>query len=343
MSHNKSSDEQPISILVTGGTGMLGANVLEQLTRKGFSVRATKRPTSSFKLIHKVFERSAENPIEQFSRIEWVEADLLNAEQMLNATRNIQLVFHAGAMVSFSPKNSKEIIQTNQQGTANLVDACIANDVKEICYVSSIAALGKAKNGEAIDETCAWEGDKGQGAYAISKHRGEIEVMRALEHGIRLNIVCPSIILGPDQLDGVSGQIISLVSKGLPIYTNGIIGYVDARDVAKIMIKLMLETDLNGERFIANAEDITFRQTFEIMAELLEKRKPFIRIYPWMSYLSYPFILLFGFLIGKGAFISFSNMMFIFNKSKYSNKKVRQMLDFQFTSVEESLRFSIKP
>ena len=131
--------EQP-SILVTGGTGMLGAHLLHQLVLMGKSVRAIRRPDSPRQLIADLEHT-----------VQWVEADLLDIPALEDAMQGIKQIYHCGAMVSFHPRDVKQMRRINIEGTANLVNIALDQQVERLIHVSSIAALGRSKNRLELD------------------------------------------------------------------------------------------------------------------------------------------------------------------------------------------------
>jgi len=325
--------------LVTGGTGLTGSHLLFELTKQGERVRATKRNGSSVDFVKKVFSLYNPDVSSQFELIEWVDADLLDFESLLNATTGIETVFHTGAVVSFNAKDAQSISETNVRGSANVVDACIQNGVKTLCHVSSIAALGESNSQGVVDESSHWAKSKGQSVYAKSKFFGELEVWRGVEQGLRVVIVNPSVILGPGRWETGSGQLFSRISKGMPFYTNGVTGYVDVRDVARAMVCLAKDSSINNERFILNAENLSYNDVFSSIAKSVGGKPPRYMIKPWMVNVVWPFIKAGGIIVGKGSAISRENIRSAFNKTYYSSDKIRKRLNFEFTPIAESISF----
>ncbi len=326
-------------ILVTGGTGLLGSHLLYELCKNGEKIRATKRANSSTDFVKWVFGLYSQNIDELFGRIEWVDADLLDYESLVNATAKMETVYHTGAIVSFNPSQASAIGTTNVAGTANLVDACLQNGVKNLCHVSSVASLGEANIQGITDEDCKWAKSKGQSAYAKSKFLGENEAWRAHEQGIRVVIVNPSVILGPGRWENGSGQLFQQVKKFMPFYTDGVTGYVDVLDVAKAMVQLMQDSSINGERFVLNSQNLSFQELFTLMAKNLGKKSPCLKISPWVVDVAYPFVYLFGVLSGKGNAVSKANMKSAFSKTYYSSDKIKSRIGFNFTPISETVEF----
>lgn len=328
-----------MSSLVTGATGLVGSNILYLLTQNGVRLKALKRSTSSVEFVKWVFGLYTSDVEQQFELIDWVDADLLDYQSLLEATRGVRTVYHAGAVVSFNPKDSHGILATNVTGTSNLVDACLENGVKELCYASSVAALGGANERGIIDEQCKWDKSRGQTAYARSKFMGENQVWRAHEMGLRTVVVNPTVILGAGRWSSGSGQLFTRVKKGMPFYTNGVSGYVDVRDVANIMVKLMQTTTISGERFVINSQNMSYHDLFCSMAKNFGKKPPRYGVPKWGVDVAYPLIWLGGVLTGRGSALSKANLKSAFLETNYSSRKIADCLGYEFIPVDESVRF----
>src|SRR5690554_1848751 len=98
-------------IFVTGGTGLLGAQLLLDLIRQGENVRALKRLGSDLNFVRRVF--AFEGATEKFNRIAWVDGDLLDVVQLEELISGCDKVYHAAAMVSFSKKDHDAMLETN--------------------------------------------------------------------------------------------------------------------------------------------------------------------------------------------------------------------------------------
>lgn len=334
--------DQGSTVLVTGATGLVGAHLLYALTAQGQRVRAIRRHNSSTNFVEWVFGLYTQTPNNQLDMIDWVEADLLDYDSLQVATVGVQTVYHAGAVVSFSPADSQSILATNVLGVANLVDACIYNGVAELCHISSVASLGKPNSQGIIDEQCDWTTSRGRSVYAQSKFLGENQAWRAMEMGMRVVVLNPSVILGPGRWESGSGQLFSRVKRGMPFYTNGTSGYVDVRDVAKAAIALMEDASISGDRFVLNAENVTFADLFGMMADAMGRRHPWFRVPRWTTALAYPLLWLGGLISGKGNSLSWANLQSAFKHSHYSSQKIVQRIGFEFIPIEQSINFIAK-
>ena len=326
-------------VFVTGGTGFLGAHLLFHLLEKGERVRALKRNSSKFDLLNRVFSFYTNSPQSMLNRIEWIEGDILDVYALDKMLEGISVIYHAAAVVSFQPADSREMQNTNIKGTANLVNAALDKKIKKLCHVSTIAAIGRAENDKPINEKTIWKSSKRNSNYAVSKYGAEKEVWRGIEEGLNAIIVNPAIILGPGEINSGTGQMISTVLNGLKFYTPGINGFVDVRDVAKIMIQLM-ESDITGERFVVSAENLSYKDFFNHISKCLGKSAPRFEAKKWMGEIAWRIEHIKGLITNSKPLITRETAKTANNTYIYSNKKLSETLNFKFIPVAESIKDS---
>jgi len=236
-------------ILVTGGTGLVGAHLLYKLTSQNEKIRAIYRSEHKIQLVKNVFESYSADAENLFKKIEWVEADILDIPALLEAFKDITYVYHSAAFVSFEPNKYHLLRRTNIDGTANVVNLCLSENVKKLCYVSSIATLGNELNNKPVSEDTIWNPEADNNDYAITKYGAEMEVWRGTQEGLNAVIVNPGVILGFGFWDNGTGNLFKKAQKGFKFYTSGTIALVSVEDVVKVMIDLM-HSDIVNERFV---------------------------------------------------------------------------------------------
>lgn len=260
-------------ILVTGGTGQIGSRLLLNLTKnKAYKVRAIYRNTQSLEKIRQLFVKHSDSGAAQFDTIEWVQADLSNIPALEKAFEGVTFVFHCAGLISFQPQDFDKLIEVNVQGTANIVNLSIDFGVKKLCYVSSVATLSTLPH-TPIDEENDWNNEDNNTDYAISKHGAEMEVWRGSQEGLPVVIVNPSVVLGGDFADRGSGLLYKKVADGLRYYPAGATGFVGVDDVVRAMVQLQF-SEVAGERFVLNAENLTYKAVLERIAKQLGVKAP---------------------------------------------------------------------
>lgn len=325
-------------ILVTGATGLVGSFLTLELLKRGRQVRALKRPSRNMTLIRRVFELNSDDPDELLSRIEWVNGELLDIYSLEDALEGVEEVYHCAALVSFMPGDRKRLMKINSEGTANLVNASLEKNVRKICHVSSIAALGRPeKKHDIIDETLVWKASRNNSNYAVSKYGAEREIWRGVAEGLDAVIVNPSVVLGVAGPGMGSSRLFNVVWNGLKVYPPGKNGFVDVRDVAKAMV-LLMESDIRNERFIISAENVTYKRLFEMMADGFGKRGPKIRVSGLLSGLSWRVELILSWLKGRKPLITKETARTAVQHYEYSNERIRKAIGYEFIPIEESIR-----
>lgn len=323
-------------ILVTGGTGLVGAHLLLHLIENGETVRATYRNPISLQKTKSLFTLYQKENL--FDKIEWVLADINEIPTLKKAFQDIQFVYHCAAIISFDRKKEELLRKTNIEGTANIVNFCLEHNIKKLCHVSSIAALGDLLEHETIvTEETDWNPEREHSDYAISKYGAEMEIWRGQQEGLDVTIVNPGVILGPGFWDDGSGKIFKSVAQGLPFYTKGITGFVAIDDVVVSMISLM-KSDIKGERFILVGENVSYENIVKSIAANLKVKQPRIHAKKWTTEIYWRIDWLISKLFLKPQKItkSLSNSMHSFDF--YSNEKIKKELQLEFTPPLEYIK-----
>jgi nucleoside-diphosphate-sugar epimerase len=195
-----------------------------------------------------------------------LKCDILDTFALEEVMHGIQQVYHCAAVVAYDPKNKNNLYNVNVKGTANVVNAAIAAGVQKMVHVSSVSALGRMRNNETVNEEMNWTEKTNNSEYGKSKYFGEMEVWRGTGEGLNAIIVNPSTILGPGNWNSSSSKIFKTAYEEFPWYSDGISGFVDVKDVAKIMI-LLMNSEITNERFILNAGNTSFKNVFSEIAK----------------------------------------------------------------------------
>jgi len=203
-------------------------------------------------------------------------------------------------------------------------------------HTSSVAAVGEAKPGQMITENNHLDPTVESDGYAISKLESEMEVWRGIAEGLDAVIVNPTIIIGASAGTAGSGQIFETVRKGLKFYTQGSIGFVDVKDVAKCMIALM-ESDISGERYIINAENRPYQQIFTEIAQCLNVNAPTTLAKPWMMELAWRGASFIGLLTGKAPALDKTSARAASVTRNFDNSKIKAAISFEFKPLSDTI------
>lgn len=309
---------------------MVGSFVCRQLLENGFDIRAVKRNSSKMTLLKDIEKR-----------IEWVVGDMNDTEFLEESLKNVDAVIHAAAIISFDKRWEQKMYQTNVLGTADLINACLKLKIQKFLHVSSVAAIGRKAGQIELRETDRWEGTEFDSIYARSKYLQELEVWRGAQEGLEVKIVNPSVILGPGLWgQGGSTSVFKYAYDEKPFHPAGTVNYVDVRDVASIIVKL-LTSDIKDERFILNAGTLSYKDFFGKIAHAFGKKGPQKVAKPWMLSLAVVFEFIRSRITGNEAMITKDTAILSRSNFHFQNDKVREAINYEFRSLDDSIQWSV--
>ncbi len=313
-------------ILVTGGTGFLGSTLIKFLIDDGNAVLAIKREQSEVPEI-----------LRSSSLVEWLHADITDYFALADAFNGITQVYHCAAKISYQKADWVSMLHTNIEGTKHIVNLCLEHGAR-LVHVSSIAALGSPKLDELISEQSKWDDGADHSKYARSKYESEMEVWRGIMEGLDAIIVNPSVIMGVGPGKKASGAIFNLIQNGIKVYPPGTVGIVDVEDVVKIMILLMNNRAISGERFVLNSENLSNKNLLERIAALLDKPAPTIKARPFMLSIAWRVAKIIAFFKGGRPALTRETAKASASHLAYSNKKVTDTTGYCFKPVDLTLK-----
>jgi len=317
-------------VLLTGATGFLGAYVARLLVHKGYAIIATKRPSSRMDLV------------EDFQdKIEWVNCELADYIGLEELSKRVTAIVHCAAMVSFQSKAKKKMHEVNVQGTHDLVNLALEHNIKRFVHISSIAAIGRSKNQNYLNEESAWVDHPDNSGYAITKYLSEQEVWRAHAEGLNTAILNPSLIIGAGYFDSGSPAIIARQAQGNPFYPNGATGFVDVRDVAKFTVKA-LESNQNGERYIISGGNISFKAFLEKLSKEIGCKKPTLRLNSFWIHLLSKLDWLKSVILRSERLVSKENLILANKSSQYDNSKSLGLCSAGYISLASTITDMVK-
>ncbi len=314
-------------ILVTGASGFLGGELVQQLVASGEQVRIIVRKNSNLQFLNQIIDK-----------IHVVEADMLDIPSLTEACTGIDKIYHCAAIVSYDKNKYYLMYKTNIEGTSNIVNIALHCGVKKILHISSIAAFGGKPN-TTIDENTKWEENRWTTEYGITKQMAERQIYRGIEEGLEATIINPGIIIGIGHDENKSTlRLFKKIATGkMPFYIPGRNGFIDVKDVARLSI-LLMNGNFNKEKFIAVNENLFFKDYFDRIANALHQKAPTHQL---------------NFTTAKVA-CTIDALLSLFNKNRkraftkdnskiamedfyYDNSKIIQALNYQFIPIDETI------
>lgn len=312
-------------LVITGSSGLLGSNVALEAQRRAIPFRALVREG-----------RTAALTSIGISKDSIVEADIFDFPALLKAFDGADVVVHCAAQVSFQPRDKRKIFDTNVGGTANVVNACLQQQVRRLVHVSSVAAFGRQKSAAPINESTGWLPGVKQTHYGESKYLGELEVYRGMEEGLQVALLNPSVILAAADGYRSSSRFFNAAWSEQPFFTDFTICYVDVRDVVE-MITRLANNDSNGERYIASAGQVSIGGLLGEIARRIRKKPPTVKLGGGLLDAFAATEDFRSWLTGSSPILSRQSLMLLRDSAVYDNNKARTQLGIEFRTLENTL------
>ena len=269
--------ENSETVLVTGGSGVVGGYCILQLLQKGYRVKTTLR---SINKKNDVIEMLKNGGITTFNKLTFVETELTKDANWADAMNGCQYVLHVASPTHLESKDENEMIRPAVDGVLRVLKAARNAGVKRVVLTSSFGALGfsnKDRNTETTEVNWTDPYEKGLSAYEKSKvlaERAAWDFIKNEGGSLELAVINPVAIFGPTLGPGKSpslGLLKLLLSGSWKAVPNMPLNVVDIRDVADLHIRAMTNPNANGQRFIASADgEISMPE----IAILLKNRMP---------------------------------------------------------------------
>ena len=256
-----------MKVVVTGGTGFIGGNLVRLLLKQGVAVRALVRHISLLDNLKNL-------------DVELVYGELRDKASLIKACRGCDQLFHAAASYEFWLATPKEFYDINVGGTHNILAAAREAGVSKIVYTSTVGAIRYPDNpSKPSDETC-WPAPKDlHNDYKRSKFQAEQVAIQFAKEGLPVVIVNPSAPIGPYDIKPTpTGKIIvDFLNGKVPAYIDTGLNIVDVEDVA-MGHYLAAQKGKVGERYILGNKNKTLKEIYEIIANLTNRHAPKFRV-----------------------------------------------------------------
>lgn len=323
-----------MNILVTGAGGIVGRYIAEALSEDGYRVFGLSRNP----------EKASVKLPNLKEKLTWVKGDVLDVLSLEEALKGMDFMVHAAGLVSFRDADRHQLMKINAEGTANVVNACLAaGNIRKLIHISSVACLspGKPMPSE-VDERQGFNPDKNTSDYAMSKFSAEMEVFRAVEEGLNALMLNPSIVLAPGKEDESSAALVHYALKPRLFYPSGWINYVDARDLAAVCVRVLNTEQGKGKRLVVSGGCIPYLDFFSMVAERQGFRKPVFETGPRMAAIAWRATKVFGLITGTKPLLTRHTANSASKRFIYKGIAFKEVLgNFSFRPMEETLNWII--
>ncbi len=315
---------------VTGGTGLLGANLIRELLRRGHQVRALARKGSNLKGIRRL-------------DIELYEGDLFDKQNLYEGCKGFDYVIHAAAQTPGSFTNFKDFIRTNLSGTQNVLEAAERANIERIVYVSSCCVFGggsKESPGTELSEFTSFSLDS---SYINSKYIAQQWVLSEIEKKrLPVVIVNPTIMIGPYDSHPNSGEIIlRIIRDQIQFCPSGGKNFIDVRDAAVATCNA-LTRGITGECYLLASQNLTFAELYEKVIRIYGKNDHKISVPGFILHaigLTGSFI---NYLTHNDFKMNYSNLRQLTMESYFSGAKAVRTLGLSQNPVDKAIHDAIE-
>ena len=255
-----------MTVVVTGATGFIGANIVRVLLDTGETVRVLVRPNSDTRNLDGL-------------PVDMVYGDIRDDASVRVALQGCRTLYHVAAHYSLWTPHPEEMYATNVEGTANLLRLALAVGVEKVVYTSSVATIGQPADDTPGDETMTLQLSDAIGHYKRSKLLAEQRALDLCQQGLPLVIVNPAAPIGPwDIKPTPTGKIIvDFLRRRMPAYLDTGLNLIDVQDVARGHV-LAAQYGRIGERYILGHQNLSLQAILQVLAEVSGLRAPSWRI-----------------------------------------------------------------
>lgn len=238
-----------MTALVTGGSGVVGGEVVRLLVEEGRHVRALVRSGAAAEAVGGL-------------GAEAIEGDILDYSSLIGALRGVDVVYHIAGMNATCVRSIEPMRRVNVDGTRNVIRAAAAVGVRRVVYTSSAATLGEAK-GTVGSETSVHRGWF-LSAYERTKYEAE-QVALGERTGVEVVAVNPSSVQGPGRVTGTGRLLLAVASGRLSVLLDTTFSIVDITDAARGHL-LAERHGVPGERYVLSGFSLSTRDAVDILA-----------------------------------------------------------------------------
>ena len=245
--------------LITGGSGHVGANLVRELSSRGYEVRCI-----DFDNDHRAFEGF---------NVELVKGNITDISTLDNAFKDVEVVFHTAAVISLDRKDKDLIRSVNVGGTENVCEMSLRHGVKKLIHFSSIDAFVREPLEDPLYENRSLVTDPNAVPYDLSKADAQRIVLKYCDKGLNASIIHPSGIFGPNDFKpSLFGQeFINIANGKRPYSINVGYDYVDVRDLCKTSVDCIDKGEIK-QNYIVGGNYMDFVYMSEVMSEILNKK-----------------------------------------------------------------------
>jgi len=311
-------------VFVTGGTGFVGAHVIQKLIARGDRVVALVRPFGNPTLLKGL-------------DVETVTGDITDFDSIYSALIGIDEVYHVAADYRLWAPDPREIYYNNLGGTLNILEASLRRGVRRVIYTSTVGCLGIPKDGSLGDEETPVTRDELVGHYKKSKFDAQAVAFEYVSKGLDVVIVNPSTPIGPGDVKPTpTGKIILDFLMGkMRAYVDTGLNFISVEDVADGHL-LAAEKGICGRKYILGNRNLTLKEFLDILSNITGRPSPSVRIPHWVAILAAVGDSAYNGMMGKAPNIPIEGVLMARKKMFFSSDRAVEELGLPRRPIEDA-------
>ncbi len=316
------------TVLVTGATGLLGANIVEQLNLRGYNVRILARKSSSFKAL-------------QGLDYELIYGDLTQTDSLKQALHGVDYVIHSAALTATANVDFEQFFLVNTKATKDLVDLAKKQGIKRFVYVSTANCFTNGTKQQPGTEEGGFMQWLVSSKYAYTKYLAQEYVLEQAQQGFPGLVVAPTFLIGPRDSKPSSGRLLLYaVRNKILFYPPGGKSFIDVRLAAEAVVNA-LEKGRIGQTYLLAGENLTYKEFFEKVAHVLQQKKLYVPV-PKVVLASVAYLMEFLKVFGVKTLFDRTNQRLLTIDNYFSNQKAQGELGLKPTKIEEAIKAAIE-
>ena len=312
-----------MKILLTGGTGLLGRNIIECLLEGNHEITLLLRDPTKYK--------------KQDKKITKVKGDVLNLDSILDAIEKCECVIHAAADTSQHHLNILDF-KVNTQGTKNIVLACKKKNIKKLIHVGSAGFFGYGSKENPGNENATIKYPSNQSLYLMSKLHAQQEIT-AYGKSNSVITIHPTFMIGAHDYGPSSGKIILMAMKKIVFCPPGGKNFVHVKDVANACISA-IDSNNHGANYIIGNENLSYYEFFKLIQKKYNRKSIIIRIPSFVFYIMGLLGNVFRFM-GFKTELSLANMKILMINNYFKNDKSLKELNLKYSPTEKAINDAV--
>jgi dihydroflavonol-4-reductase len=259
-----------MKIFITGATGFVGTYLVKRLAGTEHELVCLARETSDTRCLK-----------EAGAKI--VAGDVMDKASLLQGMAGCDGAVHLASSFVFWLPDKRVFHDVNVAGTRNVMESALEKGIAKVVYVSTAAVYGNA-GGKITEETPV--GTERASKYVRTKYEGDrIAWNLFAEKKLPLVVIYPGAVIGADDPKAAGRYLKNFAQGRMPaqVLTKLSFPWVHVKDVAEAIVKALEKKNNIGEKYIVSAENRTFGEINQMIAEISGTKLPFLKLPTWMT------------------------------------------------------------